>query len=271
MAIGKSLVDLMKAKSALCLNTMNTSLPILVLESPEYVKWRSGKTKEILWYRGRPGCGKSVFVSRELKRLFEDLDFAEAVTFFDFDVARNMDRMAANTSAAVISFIAAQLMERNRNLWSTMSEDDKRTMKTSFLYTHESFSYKSSSESESRRVMPGLVSAFQEIQESTLWSCLCQIIDQGLRTMSQIYLIFDGDDVALPEERVRFLRNVRELWERSESMQRGCLKVLITSRDNPKARGVLDGLPYLDNEKEQQGECSILQAHATPTLYIVLV
>lgn len=192
-------------------------------------------------------------VSQVLKGLFEDLPFTDAAAFFDFDVARAMYR-TANIPAAVISFIAAQLLERNPNLLLAMSGDEQKTITTALLCTHRIFSYTSSSESESRRVIPGPVSALRMIQESTLWSCLCRIIDRGLETMSRIYLIFDGDDNALPEDRFRFLRNIRRLWERSESTQRGCVKVLIASRDYPKAREVLDGLPYLDNEKEQQGE-----------------
>lgn len=224
MTISKSLVDLLKAKSTLCLNTINPSLPIPIFESPEYVKWTSGETKEILWYRGIPGCGKSTMVSQVLNGLFEDLTFTEAAAFFDFDVAWKMDRISANIPAAVISFIAAQLLERNPNLLSAMSGDEQKIITTALLCTHKIFSYKSSSESESRRVMPGLVSALRMIQESTLWSCLCHIIDRGLETMSRIYLVFDGDDNALPEDRFRFLRNIRRLWERSESMQRGCVK-----------------------------------------------
>ncbi len=271
MTISKSLVDILKAKSTLCLNTTDISLPIPIFESPEYVKWTSGETKEILWYRGVPGCGKSVMVSQVLKGLFENQNFTESTTFFDFWVAVKMDPAAANIPAAVISFITAQLLEGNPNLWSAMNGDEQHIITTALLCTHKIFSYESSSKSESRRVMPGLVSALRMIQESTLWSCLCHIIDRGLETMSRIYLIFDGDDNALPEDRFRFLRNIRRLWERSESTQSGCIKILIASRDYPKAREVLDGLPYLDNEREQQGEHSVSQAHAIPIFHEVAI
>ena len=260
--ISTSLVDLMKAQSELLLETTNISLPVPVLESPEFVKWTSGVTKEFLWHRGKPGCGKSVMVSQVLKRLFEDLDFTGAVTFFDFAVARKMDRMSANISAAFISFIAAQLIERKPTLWSVMSSDSQRTMIRALKCTHKIFSYKPASKSDYRRVMMSLVSDLRIIQESTLWSSLCHMIDQGFGMMSQIYVVVDGDDIAFPEERIRFLRNLRAFWERSESTHRGCLKILIASRNDPKARQVLDGLPYSENDKEQQGECSILQAHA---------
>ena len=266
MSISRSLVDLLKAESTLCLNTINITHPIPIFESPEYVKWASGDAREILWYRGVPGCGKSTMVSQVLKGLFKDLVFTEAAAFFDFDVARAMDRNSANIPAAAISFIAAQLLERNPNLLSAMSGDEQRTMTAALLWTHKIFSYNSCSESESRRVMPGLVSALRTIQESTLWSCLCHIVDRGLETMSRIYLIFDGDNHALPEDRSRFLRNLRRLWERSESTKRGCVKILIASRDYPKEREILDGLPYLDNEKEEQGEHSVLQAYEIPFL-----
>jgi hypothetical protein len=269
MTLSKSLVDLLKAKSTLCLNTINISRPIPIFESP--VKWTSGETKEILWYRGWPGCGKSIMVSQVLKGLFENQIFTEGVTFFDFDVAWKMDRKSANIPAAVISFITAQLLKGNPKLLSALNGDEQQTITTALLCTHKIFSYESSIESESRRVMPGLVSALRTIQESTLWSCLCHIIDRGLETMSRIYLIFDGDDNALPEDRFRFLRNIRRLWERSESTQRGCVKILIASRDYPKAREVLDGLPYLDNEKEQQGERSVSQAHAIPIFHEVAI
>lgn len=208
-------------------------------------------------------------VSQVLKGLFEDLAFTEAAAFFDFDVAGTMDRNSANTPAVAISFIAAQLLQHNPNLLSAMSGDEQRTMTAAFLWTQKIFSY--NLESESPRVMPGLVSALRTIQESTLWSCLCHIIDRGLETMSRIYLIFDGDNNALPEDRFRFLRNVRRLWERSESMRRGCVKILIASRDYPKAREVLNGLPYLDNEKEQQGKHSVFHAYAIPNFHVVVI
>lgn len=215
ITISRSLVDLLKAESTLCLNTINVTLPIPIFESPEYVKWASGDTREILWYRGKPGCGKSTMVSQVLKGLFEDLAFTEVAAFFDFDVAGTMARDSANIPAVAISFIAAQLLQHNPNLLLGMSGDEQRTMTAALLWTQKIFS------SESPRVMRGLVSALRTIQESTLWSCLCHIIDRGLETMSRIYLIFDGDNNALPEDRFRFLRNVRRLWERSESMKRG--------------------------------------------------
>ena len=257
MATSKSLVDLLKAKSPLCLNTLDTSLPVPAFESPEYVKWTSGETNEILWYRGKPGCGKSVMVSQLLKRLFEDQTFTEAVTFFDFEIARNLDRSLANIPGAVISFIAAQLFEFNTDSLSAMNGEEQEAITSALLRTSALFSYESSSTSESQRVIPGLVSALRMIPESILWSCLCRIIDHDLETMSRIYLIFDGDDSALPEDRYRFLRNIRTLWERSENAHSGCIKILIASRDYPKAREVLHGLSYLDNEKEQQGEHSV--------------
>lgn len=201
-------------------------------------------------------------VSQVLKGLIENQLFTEGATFFDFDVAWRMHRTSANFPAAVISFITAQLLEINPKLLSAMNGDEQQTITTALLCTHKVFSYESSNESESRRVMPGLVSALRMIQESTLWSCLCHILDRGLETMSRIYLIFDGDDNALPEDRFRFLRNIRGLWERSESTQSGCIKILIASRDYPKAREILDGLPYLDDEREQQGEHSVSRAHA---------
>ena len=217
MTISKSLVDFLKEKSTLCLNTTNKILPIPVLESPEYEKWASGDTKEILWYRGKPACGKSTAVAQVLKGLFEDMAFTEAVAFFDFDFARKLDRMSANIPAVVISFIAAQLLERNRDLLSAMSRNEQETINTALLYTHNIFTYRSSNESESRPLMPGLVSALREIPERTLWSCLCHIIDRCLETISRTYLIFDGVDCDLPEDEVRFLRSIRELWERIES------------------------------------------------------
>lgn len=210
-------------------------------------------------------------VSQVLKGLFEDLAFTEAAAFFDFDVAGTMDRNSANSPAVAISFIAAQLLQHNPNLLLAMSGDEQRTMTAALLWTQKIFSYNSCIESESSQAMPGLVSTLRTIQESTLWSCLCHIIDRGLETMSRIYLIFDGDNNALPEDRFRFLRNVRRLWERSESMKRGCVKILIASRDYPKARAVLNGLPYLDNEKEQQGKHSVFHAYAIPIFHGIVI
>ena len=77
--------------------------------------------------------------------------------------------------------------------------------------------------------------------------------------MSRIYLIFDEDDNALPEDRFRFLQSIRKLWERSKITRVECLKVLIASRDHRKANEIFHGLPYLDNEKEQQGKSSLSQ------------
>lgn len=210
-------------------------------------------------------------VSQVLKGLFENQLFTEGATFFDFDVAWRMHRSSANVPAAVISFITAQLLEGNPKLLSAMNGDEQQTITTALVCTYKIFSYESYDESESRRVMPGLVSALRMIQESTLWSCLCYIIDRGLETLSRIYLIFDGDDKALPEDRFRFLRNIRTLWERSESTQNSCIKILIASRDYSKAREVLDGLPYLDDEREQQGEHSVSQAHAIPIFHEVAI
>lgn len=200
-------------------------------------------------------------VSQLLKRLFEDQTFTEAVTFFDFEIARKLDRSSANIPGAVISFIAAQLLGCNTDLLSAMNGEEQKAITTALLCTDELFSYESSSTSESQIVIPRLVSALRIIPESILWSCLRRIIDRGLETMSRIYLIFDGDDSALPGDRYHFLRNIRTLWERSENAQSGCVKILIASRDYPKGREVLHGLPYLDNEKEQQGKHSVSLRH----------
>ena len=262
MTISKSLIDLLKANSTLCVNNKYITLPIPIFASPEYLDWTSEGTKGILWYRGKPGCGKSTMVSELLKRLFENQLFTEAVTFFDFDVAYRMHRTSANIPAAVISFITAQLLESNPSLLSALNGDEQQIITTALLRTHKIFSYESSTDSELRRAMPGLISALRMIPEGKLWTCLCRIIDRGLETMSRVYLIVDGDNNALPEDRFRFLRNIRELWERNESTQRGCVKILIASRDYLKAREILEGLPYLDNEKEQQGEHAVSQANA---------
>lgn len=247
-------MDLLKAKSNLLQDTTDLSLPIPISESPEYVEWASGETSNILWYRGKPGVGKSVMVSHTLKRLFESLAFTKAIAFFDFDIARKLDRPSANVPGLVISLIIAQLSDRNPKLFATVSIDEQKTVATALLGSHEILTYVVPQESDVKRVMPGLVSALRTVSEETLWTCLGRFIDEWLKKMPQIYLIFDGDDVAIPEDRFRFLRNIRELWERSRKTQTGCLKVLIASRDYPKAREILDGLPYLDNEKEQQGK-----------------
>ena len=260
--VSRSLVELLKAKSNLLLNTKNLSLPIPIFESPEYVDWISGETSNILWYRGKPGVGKSVMVSQVLKRLFEGLTFTNAVVFFDFEIAREMGRFSANIPGAVISFIMAQMHDCDAELFSGMSREDQNTVATALLRTHQIFAYESPRESDVKRVMPGLISALRTVLEKALWTCLGRFIDEGLKKLPRIYLIFDGDDVALPEDRFRFLRNVRELWERSRKTQTGCLKVLIASRDYPKARELLDGLPYLDNEKEQQGKGPMWQTYA---------
>ena len=263
-------MDLLKTKSSLLRNTTDVSLPIPVFESPEYVEWASEETSNILWYRGKPGVGKSVMVSHTLKRLFESLAFTEAVAFFEFDVARKLDRLSANVPAVVISFIIAQLYDRNPKLFSTLSPDEQKTIATTLLRSHEILAYESTKEVESNRVMPNLASTLRTVSETDLWSCLLQFIKRGLASMSRIYLVIDGDDNALPEDRFRFLQSIRKFWERSKTTQTGCLKVLIASRDNPKARNILHGLPYLDNEKEQQGK-SLLSRKCTFLLSFVLL
>ena len=243
--ISRSLVDILKAKSNLLSDTKTPSLSIPIFESPEYVDWASGETSDFLWYRGKPGCGKSVMVSHTLKRLFESLVYTEAVAFFGFDIARKLDRPSTNVPGLVISLIIAQLYDRNPKMSSTINPDKQKTVATALLRSHEILAYGSLQESDVELVMRGLVSALRTI---------CRFIDEGLKKMPRIYVIFDDYDVAIPEDRFRFLRYIRELWERSRKTQIGCLKVLIASRDYPKAREILDGLPYLDNEKEQQGK-----------------
>ena len=91
--------------------------------------------------------------------------------------------------------------------------------------------------------------------------------------MSRIYLVFDGDDNALPEDRFWFLKSARKLFERSNVTLTGCLKILIASRDDPRAREALQGLPYFDNEKEQQGKssksqmCAFLMSTSSPSYW----
>ena len=255
-------MELLKAKSDLLLDTTHLSLPIPIFESPEYVDWASGETSNILWYRGKPGVGKSVMVSQVLKRLFEGLTFTNAVIFFDFVIAWRLDRISANIPGAVISFIMAQMYDYDPKILSDMSREDQDTVATALLRTHQVFAYGSPQESDLKRVMPGLVSALRTVSEKALWTFLGSFIDEALKKTPRIYLIFDGDDVAIPEDRLRFLRNMRGLWERSRKTQTGYLKILIASRDYPKAREILDGLPYLDNEKEQQGKDTVSQTYA---------
>lgn len=155
--------------------------------------------------------------------------------------------------------MVAQLYDRNPKMFSTMTPGEQKTVAMALLRSHELFTYESTEAVESNRVMSNLVSALRTVSETDLWSCLLQSIEQGPESMSRIYLIFDGDDNALPEDRFRFLQSIRKLWEHSEITRAGCLKVLIASRDHPKAREILHGLPYLDNEKEQQGKSSLSQ------------
>ena len=145
------------------------------------------------------------------KRLFEDLTFTNAVTFFDFEIAKEMGRFSANFPEAVVSFIMAQMHDCDAELFSGMSREDQNTVATALLCTHKIFAYGSPYESDVRRVIPGLVSALRTVLEKALWNCLGRFIDEGLNKMPRIYLIFDGDDVALPEDRFRFLRKIREL------------------------------------------------------------
>ena len=197
--ISRRLVDILKAKSNLLLDTENLQLPIPIFESPEYVDWASGENSDLLWYRGEPNCGKSVMVSHALKRLFESLAFTEAAAFFDFDIARKVDRPSANVPALVVSLIIAQLYDRNPKMLSTMSPDEQKNIATALLRSHGILAYESTEEVESNRVMANLVSALRTISETDLWSCLLESIDQGPESMSRIYLNFDGDDNALPE------------------------------------------------------------------------
>ena len=267
ISISKILVTILKAQSALFSNNMDITLPIPVLESPEYVKWTSGAAKEILWYRGGPACGKSVMISQVLKGFSKDLVYTELAIVFDFAFAGQMLRnVTVNPPAVVISFVVAQLLEHSPNLWSILNEDEQNIMAKALLCTHRIFSYEVSNKSESQPVLVGLVSNLRMMKESILWSCICHIINQSLQTLSRIYLIFDGDDNAIPEDRFQFLRNIRKLWETCRSSQKACVKVLIASRDHPKVRELLDGVPYVDNEKEQQGERSVLQVRANPYL-----
>lgn len=108
--VSRSLVELLKAKSDLLQYTTDLSPPIPIFESPEYIEWAFGETSSILWYRGKPGVGKSVMVSHTLKRLFESLAFTEAVAFFGFDIARKLDRPSANLSGVAISFYGSPIV-----------------------------------------------------------------------------------------------------------------------------------------------------------------
>ena len=65
--ISRRLVDILKAKSNLLLDIENLPVPTPIFESPEYGYWALGETSDLLWYCGKPGCGKSAMVSHTLK------------------------------------------------------------------------------------------------------------------------------------------------------------------------------------------------------------
>lgn len=85
----------------------------------EYMDWKTGDQRNILWIRGEPGKGKSMLMLGLLDKLWDDASHSQANVSFFFFQAMNS---AINSATAMIKALLWKLLNRRPNLVAKVRE-----------------------------------------------------------------------------------------------------------------------------------------------------
>ncbi|RFU24235.1 hypothetical protein B7463_g12105, partial [Scytalidium lignicola] len=244
-------------------------------KSPEYEVWRSNEGSQFLWCTGKPATGKSSIATTLVSDLSKERIYSESVAHFFFQTP-----VEGNASpfipGLVVCSIMAQLLHTRYNLtaihdhavWFGHNEYEILlkaficTVNINRIYEEEQIRY-SGEGSNGGYVSPELsraTSALRSLSEDDLWKILTSFVHASAG--HSIYIVIDGVESMLTEDQSRLLRNLRDLWSSVQAKSSPSLKILITSRPQVKMQVLLNGLAYIDQDKEYKDETveSLLEA-----------
>jgi hypothetical protein len=235
--------------------------------SPEYEDWRSNEGSQFLWCTGKPATGKSSIAATLVSDLSKERIHSESVAhfFFQTPIGRNASPFIPGF---VVCSIMAQLLRARYDLtaihdhavwlghneYTILLKAFRYTVDINHIYEDEQAEY--SSEGIGRgHISPKLsraTSALRLLFEDDLWKILKSFVYASAGQI--VYIIIDGMESMLTEDQSRFLRNLRDLWSSVQVKSDSSLKILITSRPQVKMQSLLNGLAYIDQDKEYKGK-----------------
>ena len=237
-------------------------------KSPEYQDWRSNERSQFLWCTGKPGIGKSSIVATLVSDLTKERIHSESIAhfFFQSPTARNATPFIPSF---VVCSIIAQLLHisyditaiHDHAVWLGQNEHSillkalTYTVDINRVYEEEQAIDSGGEHSRGGQISSRLsraTSALRSLSEDDLWKILTSFLLAN--TGHDIYIIIDGVESMLTEDQSRLLRNLRRLWISVQAKFKPSLKILITSRPLLKMQDLLRGLPYIDQDKEYNGE-----------------
>ena len=272
----------MFAVSQICLNTWagfvsSQSRPDHLAswfwESPEYQSWRTSENSQFLWCTGKPSVGKSSIAAILVSELSRQRIHSEYVAHFFFQLPQE-GSASSSIPALVVCSIIAQLLHTRYDqraihddaVW--LSHKERAVLLKAFKSTANICSLLAQDRSaqsvpnidERARIATSLsqaTSALRSISEDDLFKILASLIHAY--TEEDIHIVIDGADVLLPDDQSRLLKNFRNLWKCAHKDPSLKLRILIMSRPLKRIQEILDGLPYLDYDKERKGNESCIR------------
>jgi Cdc6-like AAA superfamily ATPase len=235
------------------------------INSPEYKRFLSSSDDptQFLWYTGKPGTGKTAIATYLVCQYMDREEWRKDVTYFFYNPP-SVKESRQITSSLVVSSIIAQLLHKDGDRIEALSQNHRKRLSAAFTVTTDVHSILSrifvlegrnedeAVRSEQKELLSNALSAARSMGDDILWTILESLI--MAEPDRKLFIIVDGVDESLTEERSHFLRNLRHFWNSMKEKAGVTVKILVTSRDYSDIRADLDGLPYINQEKEENGK-----------------
>ncbi|RDW63420.1 hypothetical protein BP6252_10965 [Coleophoma cylindrospora] len=212
----------------------STTLPRVnwFLESKQYSTWTSTNNSgsshaRFLWYTGRPDSGKSAALTYVVDRLRSSSETIDLIYFFGSipSVERSRTARSNVTAARVLESLITQLIHCDsvysygKRLSSLATDDRERLRSIS---------------------KPAL-----ELSSKMLWDLFGRLLRYKMER--RVLVIIDGLDAIQPEEdRNRFVRQLRDLWDSLALELSATSKFLVSSLPYDPIRQAFVNLPFID-------------------------
>ncbi|RDW57277.1 hypothetical protein BP5796_12727 [Coleophoma crateriformis] len=212
----------------------STTLPRVnwFLESKQYSTWTStdhsgSSHARFLWYTGRPGSGKSAALTYVVDRLRSSPETMDLIYFFGSVPSAERSRTARSnvTAAEVLESLIIQLIQCD-SIYSC----GKRL---------------SSLTANDRERLRSISNPALELSSKMLWDLFGRLL--RCKLARRVLVIIDGLDAIHPEEdRNRFVRQLRDLWDSLALELSATSKFLVSSLPYDPIRQAFVNLPFID-------------------------
>jgi ankyrin repeat domain-containing protein 50 len=211
-----------------------------ILKNADFEDWNSGTSSQVLWLSGPPNCN----IDQVSSYVVDVASETQQSVFYFFC-------LTTDTENPIISFTHSLFYQ----ILCCSSSDEKAQIVKTFLHSFRDTIFGKEQTSNTRlprfkeRDSPSAV--IKEILDAgadRLWNALKAVLDNA--RSHNLSIIIDGLD-RVKRQKVEFIKEVRELIEH---LQGRILKIktLLTSRSEIEIKEILDGLPYIEYDKERK-------------------